>query len=177
MKIKVRNKIIFETFDHYIYEKDLSDFLLGDVELKVVEIDKDNIDKAGNAVGNTTRKWIMKDYPYAHGYYFVDRDGNNVGSCWVMDKGGDEKLYRIRNHDSFIFRVEIEEEYRGKGYAKQMMNMIFNLIKEKGCTNTCLVCATKNIAANTLYERLNMNRVGRRKFVRLFDRNLPYHSI
>lgn len=177
MKIRLGNKIVFETFNHYIYEYNLTGYEPVDSSLKMVLINKDNIDDAGNALGNTTRKWIESDYPYVEGYYFVNDDNKNIGSCWVMYKGGDEKLYRIRNHDSFIFRVQVEEQYRGMGYSKQIMHSIFTLLKKKGCTNTCLVCARKNKTANRLYESLGMNKIDGRKFIRLFNKNMPYHSI
>lgn len=177
MKIKVLGKSILESFHHNIYEMDLSSLTASSCELEAVEIDKDNMAKAGSAVGNTTGRWIKEDYPYAHGYYFIDKQGNNVGSCWYMDNGGDEKLYRIREHDSFIFRVQVNEAYQGKGYSKQILHLIFEILKEKGYKKTCLACAVKNSIANSLYNSIGMNKIGEISFIRLFSKNIPYRIL
>ncbi len=166
-----------ELFHHYVYETELNDVIFQDNGFTMVAISKDNLEEAGSAIGNTTRKWILNDDPYAKGFYFLNDDGEQIGSCWAMLKGGDEKLYRVRNHDSFIFRVQINEPFRGKGYARKMMNDVFLYLKDIGCTNTCLVCATKNTAANHLYHSLGMRKNGSRTFMRVSDRNFPYYTL
>lgn len=176
MKIKAKGKIIFETFIHDVYEIGVAPSDESH-ELEAHRIEKENLDQVKDAVGNTTRRWIMEDYPFAEGYYFTDKNGDQVGSCWVMFKGGDEKLYKIRKHDSFIFRLEVDPAYRGKGYAKQIMKMMFQIIAGKGLHDTCLVCATKNEVASGLYAGLGMNKTGKRVFVRLFGKNIPYHIL
>ncbi|MBQ6334409.1 MAG: GNAT family N-acetyltransferase [Erysipelotrichaceae bacterium] len=177
MKIKLKNKILFETFDHYVLKIDLDDHELSDNELLTIRINKNNCEQVGNAIGNTTRKWILNDYPYAEGYCFRNGSGQQVGSCWIMFKGGDEKLYKVKEADSFIFRMEVDEEYQGRGYAKKIMDHIFAIIKKHGCRNVCLVCARKNIKALHLYESVGMKIVDHKFFIRLLDKNIPYYSI
>lgn len=177
MKIKVKNKIIFETFHHYVLETDLDSFEFKDNELLCERISKDNIDQVGSAVGNTTRKWVMSEYPYAEGYCFRNEDGDIVGSCWMMLKGGDEKLYKVRKCDVFMFRLEVLESFRGKKYSKKIMNNIYRMAKDKGCEKVRFVTATKNAIAIHLHESLGAKIIGERFFVRVFNRNIPYYSV
>ena len=96
---------------------------------------------------------------------------------WIKAQGGDEKLYKVKEADSFIFRMEVDEEYQGRGYAKKIMDHIFAIIKKHGCRNVCLVCARKNIKALHLYESVGMKIVDHKFFIRLLDKNIPYYSI
>lgn len=177
MKIDLFNKRILETFHHNVYEICIDDLVIEKNELTAIEINKDNIIEAGSAVGRTTSKWIMNDYKYAKGYFFLNSNRENVGSCWVMFKGGDEKLYKIREHDSFIFRVQIEEQYRGQGYSKKILSKIFEIIKNNNCHNACLVCAVKNRKGNNLYNSMRMKIVDKKRFIRVFDNNIPYYTL
>ena len=177
MKIKILNRVIFEYFDHYVLKLDLDGFNIVENQLKSIKIDKNNLEEAGRAIGNTTKKWILTDYPYAEGYYFQDETFKQVGSCWVMFQNGDEKLYKIRKADSFIFRLEVNEQFRGKGYSKEIMNNMISIIKDHGCHNFVLVCAVKNKIALNLYKSIGMSVVGRKRFVRVFDKNIPYHVL
>lgn len=177
MKLILFNKRIIETFNHNVYELYIDDLTIEKNELVAVEINKNNINEAGPAVGRTTSKWIMSDYKYVKGYYFLNDKKENVGSCWLMLKGGNEKLYKVRRHDSFIFRVQVEKQFRGQGYSKKIMTSIFDILKDNDCHNTCLVCAVRNEAGNNLYNSIGMKLVNKRAFIRLFDINIPYYSV
>ncbi len=177
MKIKVKNKIVFETFHHYVLEIDIDHFDVLENELLAEEITKDNMDQVGSAIGNTTRRWVQSDYPYVHGYVFRNEDNEIVGSCWMMMKGGDEKLYKVRDTDVFMFRLEVIESFRGKKYSKKIMHKMIQMAKDMGCKKAGYVCATKNQIALRLHDGLGAKKVGTRFFVRVFDRNIPYYSI
>lgn len=177
MKIKLFGKSVLETFDHYVLELDLNSFEPIKSDLKMIRLDKEHIEEAGNAIGKTTRKWIENDYPYAEGYRFLNSEDKQIGSCWVMFEGGDEKLYKIRKCQSYIFRLEVDEEYRGHGYSKMIMSDMVNAIKGHGLDKMCLTCATKNTKALNLYKGIGMKIKDRKIFVRVFDHNLPYYSL
>lgn len=177
MKIKVKNKILFETFHHYVLELDLEHFQVVDNELTAEPITKDNMNAVGTAVGNTTGKWIRNDYPYVRGYVFRNEENEIVGSCWMMLKGGDEKLYKVRNTDVFMFRLEVVETYRGKKYSKKIMHKMIAMAKDLGCKKAGYVCATKNTIALRLHDGLGAKKVGERFFVRVLNKNIPYYTI
>ncbi len=177
MKIRLFNKVIVEGFDHYVYSIDTDHKIVDHNVLTYKKITKENMDEAGAAIGNTTGKWILNDYPFARGYIFYDPQGHQVGSCWLMFKGGDEKLYRIRKSDSFIFRLEVDEAYQGKGYSKMIMDHMLKIASAQGAKNVCLVCARKNSKAVNLYEKIGMKRSERKIFFRVFDRNIPYYEL
>ncbi len=177
MKIRMFNKVIVEGFDHIVLSSDTDKRLVDNNILSVRRITKENMDEVGAAIGNTTRRWIENDYPYAQGYVFCDEEGNQIGSCWLMLKGGDEKLYRIREHDSFIFRLEVDEQYQGKGYSKMIMDHMFAIAAKQGLKNVCLVCARKNTRALSLYEKIGMEKIGRKIFFRILDHNIPYNVL
>ena len=177
MKLKFFGNTVLELFDHYVLKMDLDDFVYSKNELQMIKIDKQNMDQVGRAIGNTTKKWIANDYPYAQGYCFKNPEGDQIGSCWIMFKGGDEKLYKIRNHDSFIFRLEVEESFRGRGYSKMIMTDMFQTIRKQGCREVILVCARKNEKALHLYETIGMKKIGRKIFCRVLNKNIPYYEL
>ncbi len=177
MKIRAGKKVLLETFDHFILEMDADDFHVDDNVLTPVRIGKENMKDAGNAVGNTTGRWILNGDPHVEGYYFADQEGRQVGSCWVMWKGGDEKLYKVRKTDGFLFRLEVDEEHQGKGYSKMILDHMFRIIETHDLKKVTLVCAVKNEKALHLYESIGMKKTGRRIFIRVLDHNVPYYSL
>ncbi len=177
MKIRIAGKVIAEGFDHYVLSMDTDKKIVENNLLTYQRIDRENMDSVADAIGKTTRKWILSDYEYAKGYVFYDPDQRQVGSCWLMLKGGDEKLYKIRKHESFIFRLEVDEQYRGQGYAKMILDHMIRIIREQGCDDVCLVCARKNSRALHVYESVGMKREGRKIFFRVLDHNIPYYEL
>lgn len=176
MKIKIDNKTIFETFNHYIFEFNSKNF--DDCnDIRKIEINKENIDVDCNAVGNTTRKWILDKYENVKGYYFLNEEFKIVGSCWVMFKGGDEKLYKVRKHDAMIFRLNVYEEYQKKGYGKRIMQKIISDLESNEKYSICLACSKKNVPALNLYKKLNGKIVEHHFFIRIFNKNIPYYVI
>ncbi|MBQ6217601.1 MAG: GNAT family N-acetyltransferase [Erysipelotrichaceae bacterium] len=177
MKIRFLGNTVIEIFDHFVLKLDIEEYKKHTNTLLRNQITKANLDQVNDAVGNTTRKWIENEDPFVQGYFFTDSDGEQIGSCWIMFKGGNEKLYRIRHCDSFVFRLEVNEKHRGKGYSKMIMDHMVDIAKEKGCKDLLLVCATKNERALHLYESIGMKKTGRRIFVRVGNRNIPYYSL
>lgn len=168
---------MFETFHHYLLEYDVRDYDVQENELITEEITKENMNDVGSSIGNTTRKWISSGYPYAKGYCFRNEDNEIVGSCWMMLKGGDEKLYRVRDHEAFLFRLEVLEQFRGKKYSKKIMNNMIGIAKDMGFESVAFVVATKNNIALNLHGKMGAKKFGERFFVRILDRNIPYYSI
>ena len=177
MKIKIKDKTIVEAFNHYVLELDLENFSVEENELVTEEITTENMDSVGGAAGNTTKKWLREGYPYAKGYVFRNENNEIVGSCWMMLKGGDEKLYKVRNVDVFMFRLEVVESYRGKKYSKKIMHNMVKMAKQYGCKKAGYVCATKNKIVLHLHAGLGAKIVGRRIFFRVFDKNIPYYTV
>lgn len=176
MKIKLFGKTFIESFNHYIFEFDSRKFE-DNTEIKMVEIKKDNINDDVNGVGNTTKKWIINDYNYAKGFYFVNSKNEIIGSCWTMKKEGNEKLYKIRNHDAFIFRLNVYNEYQRKGYGQKIIKKIMFDLMNRNLYSICLACSVNNKPAFNLYKKMGGTIVKHRIFVRIIDKNIPYYTI
>ena len=64
-------------------------------------------------------------------FVFFDSFQNIIGTLSVMYRGGNDIEYKIRNIEAFIYNVFTDEQYRGKGYAKQMINLLMLFLHKK----------------------------------------------
>lgn len=55
----------------------------------------------------------------------------------------------------FIYSVDVIEEYRRKGIAKELVKSFIDYAKENGYSKTFLLTEESNFAANKLYQSLN----------------------
>ena len=100
-----------------------------------------------------------------------------IGICSVMYKNGDELEYKIRNVDAFIYNVKIDSEYRGKGYAKEMLKYVGMYLRYRGINYMYLAVSTDNINAIKAYKKTGFKIVSEKYFIRILRKNIPYHTI
>ena len=112
------------------------------------------------------------------GYYYLDAEsGEAVGTLWVMLPPGDELEYRIRRTEAYLFNIYVRREFRGRGIAGQMLRDTVRLLARDGIHSCCLAVGVRNKPAIRAYEKFGFVRTGRRRFLRLAGKNLPYHSL
>ena len=111
---------------------------------------------------------------------FILRDKNtqnNIETLSVMYMGGDELEYKIRKIDAFIYNVSIDKSFRGKGYAGIMIQMLGEILAEKGIGKAYLAVSTDNSSAIRAYEKAGFIKVNEKFFIRSLKRNVPYYSL
>jgi ribosomal protein S18 acetylase RimI-like enzyme len=81
-----------------------------------------------------------------HKLWFVVDDGNEVvGNLWV--NVSEERA------SAFIFDIEIREEHRGKGYARQALALLEDTLRMLGIRRLGLNVFDDNTVAQHLYRR------------------------
>ena len=83
----------------------------------------------------------------------------------MMYKGADDLEYRIRNIDAYIFDVYVNNQYRGKGYAGEMIRQLMEYLHGKGINIAHLAVAKSNRSAIRAYEKTG--------FMTVTDKNSP----
>ena len=93
------------------------------------------------------KNWISKNYSEKRGKIIsiIIKKGD-----WIIG----HVSYRINKYKFHIFHLFIDEEYRGLGLAKRLMNKIEKCSQMKGVNLITLNVMQKNKEAINLYERL-----------------------
>lgn len=100
-----------------------------------------------------------------------------IGICSIMYKNGDELEYKVRNIDAFIYNVRIDNAYRGKGYAKEMLKYVGMKLKSKGINDMYLAVSTDNANAIQAYTKTGFEIISEKHFMRVLRKNVPYYTI
>ena len=102
------------------------------------------------------KNWISKNY--------LEKRENIISL--IIKKGGwiiGHVSYRINKNKFHIFHLFIDEEYRGLGLAKRLINEIEKCSQMKGINLITLNVVQKNKEAINLYERLGYKIFGSNK--------------
>ena len=83
-------------------------------------------------------------------YLVADLDGKIIGGCGIMNIAGDGE----------ITNVVISKDYRGHGYAYEMMSRLLEVGKELGVTDFTLEVRVSNTPAIELYKKLGFESAG-----------------
>lgn len=83
-----------------------------------------------------------------HYLFSVTHEKNNIGVLWL-------NIYINNNiKQAFIYDIELEEEYQGKGYGKQTMNLLDKYLKENDVDSVQLHVFAHNERAVSLYKKM-----------------------
>jgi ribosomal-protein-alanine N-acetyltransferase len=103
-------------------------------------------------------------FPWSEGIF---RDCLRVGYvCRVVDAGGDMGGYGIMSvgaGEAHILNVCVREEYRGRGYARKMLQYLMNRARASGMQEAFLEVRPSNTAAARLYHSMGFEQVGIRR--------------
>ena len=125
-------------------------------EYLIVEYAKDNVragywhesealEKSRQQTGSLLPKGLQSENTYLYTVYDGDQA---VGAIWFKANPN------LPTKNGFIFDIEIHEEFRGKGYGKQAMQLIEEKARELGLKSINLHVFASNRVARNLYESL-----------------------
>ena len=123
------------------------------------------------------RKMLLEQKEYVEGYGFKDSNGRVVGHLYLMKRGGNEVMYKIRNIDAYLFAVRVYDEFRGRRYAEEMIGWLAEKEKREGISEIYLAVKKTNASAIKAYERIGFHKIGSRTFIRIWRVNIPYYSL
>ncbi len=96
-----------------------------------------------------TEELLLQGLQTKNHYLYTLYDGENaVGMIWLRADVDRPKK------SGFIFDVEIDEKFRGKGYGKQVMLLIEDKARELGLQSIGLHVFASNKVARNLYESI-----------------------
>ena len=103
-------------------------------------------------------------FPWSEGIF---RDCLRVGYvCRVVDVGGDMAGYGIMSvgaGEAHILNVCIQDEYRGRGYARKVLEHLLDRARASGMHEAFLEVRPSNTAAAALYRSMGFEEVGVRR--------------
>lgn len=112
------------------------------------------------------------------GFYYTDKETETpVGTIWVMFSGGNEVEYKIRNIGAFIFNVYVKTEYRGRGIARELLNIATGEVGSRGIKKCYLAVRTDNHSAIRAYHKYGFTTVDEKRFLRVLGKNIPYITL
>lgn len=176
MKLTIFRRNIFTTYNHCYYELSLSSY--NPVETKrltCIAITDPDISEVH--LSKALRKMLKEQPSYVTGYLFQDENSNIVGHVFLMRRGGTEVLYKIRHIDYYLFALRVFEEYRGNGYAGEILTTVIDMLAQKGAERFYLTVKKDNVPARKVYDRLGFKVIGKRFFVRVWKMNIPYYQL
>lgn len=183
MGIKVFGKNILQVYSHHIMKIEYSKIKRGHPNKKLVldKIKLNNISDEIASVGSTVtvtnlKQLVRKNGELCEGFILRD-DEHSIGTVWVMYKGADDLEYRIRNIDAYIFGVFVSEQFRGYGYAGEMIRQLLNYLHLKGIETAYLAVSCINGNAIKAYKKAGFSIVRDNTFVRFLKINIPYHIL
>ena len=152
-----------------------------DSELTLCKIDLDSIAEEIKPIGTTVSvrnliHLVRMNSGKCEGFKLVDGE-TSLGTIWVMYKGSDDLEYRIRNIEAYIFDVFVNNEYRGQGYAGEMIRQLMRYLHGRGIDKAYLAVSTSNNSAMKAYKKSGFVIVKDLSFIRVLKINIPYHVL
>jgi ribosomal protein S18 acetylase RimI-like enzyme len=88
--------------------------------------------------------------PAGHHIYVVeDEDGQRVGDLWFAERSTD-----FEGSGGFVYSIEIAEEFRGRGYGRETMELLEDEVRAAGLDRIALNVFGGNDVARSLYRSL-----------------------
>lgn len=83
-------------------------------------------------------------------YSIIDDSGNKIGVLWVQ----------VKEQKAFIYDFIIDEAFRGKGYGKQALMAMDEILKSMNVESVGLHVFGDNITAQELYKKMGYQITG-----------------
>jgi ribosomal protein S18 acetylase RimI-like enzyme len=88
--------------------------------------------------------------PSGHHVYVVeDEDGQRVGILWFAERTTD-----FEGTGAFVYSIEIDPEFRGRGYGRETMELLEEEVRKIGLDQIALNVFGGNDVARSLYRSL-----------------------
>ena len=180
MGIKLFGKNICQFYKHHIMKLEYKE-TAANPDLNLCKINLDQIAEELKPIGTTVtvnnlNRLIQINIGRCEGFKLL-RGGYSIGTIWVMYKGSDDLEYRIRNIDAYIFDVFINNAYRGRGYAGEMIRQLMRYLHGKGIDTAHLAVSVSNESAIRAYKKTGFTIVKDLNFARILKINIPYHIL
>ena len=137
-----------------------------------------NVLKEGDFSIQNMLPYLKQEKQYSTGLLCVEElTKRPMGFIWVIRRGGNEMVYKIRNVEALISCVCVFKEYRGKNIANGMIGKVVELLREEDGTEVALGVRTDNASAIRAYEKAGFRVTGEKKYLRILRKNIPYHIV
>ena len=124
------------------------------------------------------KQLLIYDKQYVDGYMIKDKlSGKCLSYAWIGHRGYNQRHYKIRNTDAYLFKVATLPEYKGKGYCGKLIDAITFTVSQSGTKEILLAVMNDNYSAIRAYEKKGFKVIGKRKFVRFLRFNIPYYKL
>ena len=87
----------------------------------------------------------------------INDENEHIGIMWFSTESNHGK------NEAFLCDIEINKEYRGKGYGHESMKLLESKIKEFNLDSICLHVFLRNEIACTLYNKIGYQEIKRGK--------------
>lgn len=91
------------------------------------------------------------------------RAGDEMWGIKIHNKVIGYACMRLACDEAEILNVAVDEDFRGQGYGKQLIQHMLNLAQQVGVRFVFLEVRISNSIAISLYERLGFTQIGKRK--------------
>lgn len=112
---------------------------------------------AVTTVDSASFPWLWRNSPEEFREYvscpsvtvlLFELHGEPVGYCG----------YTLYTHSAHIDRLAVSADHQGHGYGREIMDLVFSLLRRAGCVRATLTTQRHNAAAQALYRRLGFAR-------------------
>ena len=98
---------------------------------------------------------LKSENQYLH--IIINDENENIGIMWFSTESNHG------DNEAFLYDIEINKEYRGKGYGRESMKLLESKIKEFKLGSICLHVFLRNEIACTLYNKIGYQEIKRGK--------------
>lgn len=181
MTLSIAGKSIINRYHHYIMTLRLTDYVslnCKGYEFRNITLDDIDILKKGDFAIQNMLPYLKREKRYATGLLCVEQTtGTPVGYIWVIRRGGNEMVYKIRRVEALISCVCVFKKYRGRNIANIMIGRIVELLRDEGGNEVALGVRTDNKPAIRAYEKAGFKVTDEKKYLRILRKNFPYHEV
>ena len=87
----------------------------------------------------------------------INDENEHIGIMWFSTESNHGE------NEAFLYDIEINKEYRGKGYGRGSMKLLESKVKEFNIDSICLHVFLRNEIACTLYNKIGYQEIKRGK--------------
>lgn len=180
MDITICGKRLIHSYHHYIMTLELNRFQHIDCSgyhCREITLDDIEILKKGDFSLPNMIPYLKKEKKYSTGFLFFDASDKPVGYIWVVRRGGNEMIYKVRCVEALISCVCVFKEFRGRNIANIMIGKIVELLRNNGGKEVALGVRTDNAPAIRAYEKAGFKVTGEKRYLRVLRKNIPCHEV
>lgn len=104
-------------------------------------------------------RWVEEGIQNEEFYFLELQEGDSIGMVRVLDR---DELYWGKREEraKYVHSLVIQEKFNGRGYGRQVLNLIEEMAREDDCTCVRLDADAANSKLCKYYEKQGFRRVG-----------------